>query len=163
MIRIATFGLVAVSATSLAADSVQLKPGRWLETMVPKSIVVAGKPLDIANSTSTIKIVCLSAAEGAEPRLYFAAIKDKDRCVAPTGGVANGKIALASRCSNGDKIKPIAAELDVQGTYGGENYAVTAKMSTLVDGKAAVMTMDATGHFEGPCRGDEEKHNESAR
>ncbi len=165
-VKLAPFQFLAFAALPaivLAADSVVMKPGRWVETTTTQSATFDGKPMSLPDKPQ-IKPVCLSAAEGADPRLYFATVKDKERCVAPTGSVKGGKIALTSTCNNSANASPINIQVDVNGTYAREAYSASATMIAVSDNhNKAIVMMAITGRFDGSCHGDEETRQGSAK
>ena len=152
--------LAVLSSTAIAADSVQLKPGRWIETAVPDWITISGTAVPLPSKDPQTKHVCLTEAEAADPKLYFATIKDKDRCGVPTGDVAAGKIALIGSCVT-DGAKDTSSQIAIDGSYGGERYSANAKMNADMDGKPMVVMLSIEGRFDGACRGDEEKRSEA--
>lgn len=153
-------GAVAVlSTTAIAADSVQLKPGRWIETAVPEWVTISGTAVPLPSKDPQTKHVCLTEAEAADPKLYFATIKDTDRCGTPTGDVAGGKIALVGTCIT-DGAQVTSSQIAIDGSYGGERYSAKAKMNADMDGKPMVVMLSVEGRFEGACRGDEERRTE---
>lgn len=161
--RLLTITLAAIPAMAIAADSVQMKPGRWIETAVPTSIMVAGKPQAIGPEQSKTKSICLSDAEAANPRSYFAVAVKTKACTQPMGGVADGKIELASSCAK----DPAAADsearaIKINGTYGAENYAAKAVMTTKFNTAPVELKLDITGRFDGVCKGDEDPRTEAA-
>ena len=153
----------AFPAIALAANSVRMKPGRWVETNMTQSATFDGKPLNLPAETET-KTICLSAAEGADPGKYFATVKDKQRCTVPTGSVKGGKIALTSTCNDGTKAPAINIQRDVIGTYGSAAYSVKATVTAISDNhNKAIVIMAINGRFDGTCHGDEAARPESAK
>ena len=162
--RALTLGLAAIPAMAIAADSVVMKPGRWIETAVPTSIMVGGKAQPIGADDAKTKSICLSAAEAANPRSYFAVAVKTKACTPPMGGVADGKIELASSCAK----DPAAADsearaIKITGTYGAETYAAKAVMTTSFGNAPVELKLDIAGHFDGVCKGDEDPRSEAAK
>ena len=162
--RLLTLTLVAIPAMAIAADSVVMKPGRWIETAVPTSIMVGGKAQPVGPDQSKTKSICLSAAEAADPRSYFAVAVKTKACTPPMGGVADGKIELASSCAK----DPAAADsearaIKINGTYGAETYAAKAVMTTSFGNAPVELKLDIAGHFDGVCKGDEDPRSEAAK
>lgn len=165
MTRSRTLGIAAVVALAtpaIAADSVQLKSGRWIETAVAESMTMSGKPVVIPPAGPQIKHVCLTIAEAADPKLYFATVKSKDRCAIPAGTVNAGTIALVGTCTN-DGAPGTASEIAIDGSYGGERYAAKARLTADMDGQPMVIVMNINGRFDGACHGDEESNGELAK
>ena len=151
--------VAVLSTTAMAADSVQLRPGRWIETVIPEEVTMGGTAVPIPSSPQT-KLVCLTEAEAADPRIYFATIKDEDRCGAPTGTVAAGKIALNGNCIQ-DGTPNTSTQIAIDGSYHGERYAAKARMNADMDGTPMVVRLSIEGRFDGACRGDEERRSEA--
>ena len=160
--RVVASGLIIMSTTTLAADSVQLRPGRWIETAIAESAMMNGKPIELPRAGPQTKHVCLTIAEAADPKLYFATVKNKDRCGMPTGSVNAGRIALVGKCTNGGKSET-PSEIAIDGSYGGEAYAAKARMKTDMDGQAMTVVISVNGRFDGACHGDEEKHGDTSK
>ena len=160
--RLLALALVAIPAMAIAADSVQMKPGRWIETAVPTSIMVAGKPQAIGPEQSKTKSICLSDAEGADPHSYFAVAVKTTACTQPMGPVAGGKIELASSCAKDPAVADSEARsIKINGTYGAENYAAKAVMTTRFNNAPVEFKLDITGRFDGVCKGDEDPRMEA--
>ncbi len=162
--RVLLLTLVALPAMAIAADSVVMKPGRWIETAVPTSIMVGGKAQPVGPDQSKTKSICLSAAEAADPRSYFAVAVKTKACTQPMGGVADGKIELASSCAK----NPAAADsearaIKIDGTYGAETYAAKAVMTTSFGNAPVELKLDIAGHFDGVCKGDEDPRSEATK
>ena len=162
--RALTIALVAIPTVAIAADSVVMKPGRWIETAVPTSIMVGGKAQPIGADDAKTKSICLSAAEAANPRSYFAVAVKTKACTQPMGGVADGKIELASSCAK----DPAAADSEARaiksdGTYGAETYAAKAVMTTSFGNAPVELKLDIAGHFDGVCKGEEDPRSEAAK
>lgn len=155
--RILLLASVALPAVALAADSVQVKPGRWVETAIPTSILVNGQAQPISPSETTVKKRCLSAAEGADPRLYFGTTGRKALCTPPSRTVAAGEVAIANHCDK-DPASPDsqARDLSITGTYGAQRYAAKAVMTTKFGDAPIEVHLAVTGQFDGQCKGDED-------
>ena len=148
--------LAALPAMAIAADSVQLKPGRWIETATPESIMVGGKAQPLAPEDTKTKTLCLTDAEAAEPRLYFATAEDNDLCTAPSGTVAGGKIDLGNICRADAASRQEERVLKIDGSYGPERYAAKASMKTHAGANDVEIRIAVAGRFDGACKGDED-------
>ncbi len=162
--RILMTGLAALPAGTIAADSIQLTPGRWIETATPESITVGDQVQDISPGDTKTKSLCLSAAEGADPRKYFAVAEQNALCTPPIGTVAGGKIALGNHCAKDPaKADSQERELEINGTYGAESYAAKAVMTTSFGNAPVVIQLAIAGHFDGACHGDEDPRTGPAK
>ena len=162
--RVLLLTLVALPAMAIAADSVVMKPGRWIETAVPTSIMVGGKAQPVGPDQSKTKSICLSAAEAADPRSYFAVAVKTKACTQPMGGVADGKIELASSCAKDPAVADSEARaIKINGTYGTEAYAAKAVMTTSVGNAPVELKLDIAGRFDGVCKGDEDPRSEATK
>lgn len=148
--------LTALPAMAIAADSVQLKPGRWIETATPESIMVGGKAQPLAPEDTKTKTLCLTDAEGTDPRLYFATAEDNALCTAPSGSVAGGKIDLGNTCRADAASQQEERVLKIDGSYGPERYLVKASMKTHAGPNDVEIRIDVAGRFDGACKGDED-------
>ena len=162
--RVLLLTLAALPAMAIAADSVVMKPGRWIETAVPTSIMVGGKAQPIGPDDAKTKSICLSAAEAGDPHSYFAVAVKNTACTAPTGTVAGGKIALASSCAKDPAVADsVARDIQIAGTYRAQAYAAKAVLTTSVGTAPVEFKLDIAGHFDGVCHGDEDPRTEAAK
>jgi len=152
---IAAIALLPVAA--LAADSVQMTPGRWEERMNLVSATLDGKslPIDGFPGQNQTEYSCISAAEALDPSAYFLSHSAGDGCD-PQGTVANGHIAITGTCVRNDR--PMQMVMD--GTYSRETYRVTARATTTVNSQPMVMNILMEARFVGACKGDEKRRTE---
>lgn len=147
--------IVLVPAMALAADSVQMTPGRWVETFTTTSATIGGTAVPAAQlGPPASKPVCMTAAEAADARSFFQARSGGSACGDPTGTVGGGAIALAATCAR-DGAAPVAIE--VKGTYGKATYNAAIRAQGGSGATGTLVTMTVTGRYEGACRGDENK------
>ena len=141
---------------ALAADSVQMAPGRWMETFTTTGATVAGKAVPAsALGEPASKAVCMSAAEAADPQTYFQSRSGAGgSCAAPTGSVAGGTLALASTCARPDGA---TVAIEVKGGYSKDSYNAAIRAQDGTGAAQTVVTMTVSGKYEGACRGDENK------
>ena len=149
------FGLAAslcVPIAAMAADSVQLTPGRWEVTTAFLSVLLDGRPLPNDIFKNSVGFDCISPAFAAEPARYFLEPDSAKDCK-PGGTVADGHIAMAGKCAMpfGDMMARGV------GTYQSKSYEVIMKADATMDGKPLVMNFALRGKYVGACKGDEEK------
>jgi hypothetical protein len=146
--------IVLLPTIALAADSVQMTAGRWVETFTTTSANIAGKAVPAAQLGEAVsKPVCMSPAEAADARTFFQSRGGGgSNCADPTGTVGSGKLALVSTCRQ-DGGAPVV--LEVKGDYGAATYNAAIRAQSGAAPSQTVVTMTVTGRYEGACRGDE--------
>jgi len=151
-----TAAAIVVPVTAMAADSVQMTPGRWEERMNLISATLAGQnlPVDGFPGQNQTEYSCISPAEAADPAAYFLSHSSGDGCD-PHGTVANGHISISGTCMRNDR--PMQLVLD--GTYGRDTYRVTAQATTSVKSQSMVMNIVMDARYVGACKGDEKKRS----
>jgi hypothetical protein len=150
----ASAALLAVPLAAMTADSVNMAPGRWIETTTTTAVTLGGRAAAGARlNQPASRMVCLTPEEAAEPALYFQSKAPSGACAAPTGTVAGGRIKLASTCEDANTPRMM---IEVSGTYARDSYSAAIRAQSLVRGQPAVIDMTLTGRFDGACRGDEE-------
>lgn len=146
--------LLAVPLAAMTADTVNMAPGRWIETTTTTAVTLGGKPAPGARlNQPASRPVCLAPEEAAEPARYFQSKAPSGACAAPTGSVAGGQIKLASTCEDARTPRMM---IEVSGTYARDSYNAAIRAQSLVRGQPAVIDMTVTGRFDGACRGDEQ-------
>lgn len=147
--------VLAPPLLAMSADSHGLEPGRWVETTTTVSAVMDGKPLpeDQVGGGDRVSSVCIASTDAADPETYFKSSTPSGKCGVPTGTVGDGRIALASTCTN-EGQPPALVELN--GTYQQRSYSADVRATIQGDGREIVVTMKLTGTHEGACRGDED-------
>jgi len=149
------FGMAAslcLSVAAMAADTVQLTPGRWEVTTTFVTVLLDGQPMPNDLFKSAPGFDCISPAFAADPARYFLEPDSAKDCK-PGGTVADGHIAMAGKCA-----MPFG-EMMARGvgTYQSKSYEVIMKADAIMDGKPLVMNFALRGKFVGACKGDEEK------
>ena len=109
------------------------------------------------------KTLCLTDAEGANPRLYFATAEKNALCTPPSGTVAGGKIALGNICRADVASGEEERVLRIDGTYGPELYSAKASMKTHAGANDVEIRIDVAGRFDGACKGDEDPRTGTPR
>lgn len=145
---------IAIPTAALAADSVSMQEGRYVETISVISATLDGMtiPSEMMQDNTETKAVCFTPAIAADPGLYFLDDTDSD-CSTPEGAFGDGRFDLTSRCS----IDGNASEtIRVVGTYGGSAYDSIATMAVQIPQGRMEMELAVTGRHDGACRGDEE-------
>jgi len=147
--KITAAALLVLPVAAIAADTVQLKPGRW-EVQSATSAASNGRaipPAFVPNTPPAYR--CLSPATAANPTGYFLKATN---CGAPEGRAEGGNIRLKTRCTSPNGVK---ISMDVSGTYTSDSYDVVTRSI----GKLKGVTLDTTFHdrarYVGPCQGDE--------
>jgi len=146
---------IVIPVAALAADSVQMKPGRWQERMRLTSMIVEGKTIPVAadKRNNATRFSCISAQTAADPRRHFDEVQPGDECQPLEGTtVANGRLFARARCNLDEKI-PFTMTLE--GTYGSENYHAVINGQGMVAGKTVTVSGAADGSYVGTCKGDE--------
>lgn len=152
--RAAALLLLTVPLAAMAADSVTMAPGRWIETTTTTAVTLGGSPAPGATlNQPASRPLCLTVEEAAEPARYFQSKTPSGACAAPTGTVASGQIRLAAACEGANAPRMM---IEVSGTYARDSYRAAIRAQSLVGGRPAVIDMTVAGRFDGACRGDEE-------
>lgn len=155
--RFLTAATIIVPVAAMAADSVQMVPGRWQETMRLTSMTVEGKtiPLEATKRGNATRFSCISPEMAADPRRHFDEVRPGDECQPLEGGaIANGRLLARARCNLDEKV-PFTMTLE--GTYARDNYHATINGQGMIGGRAVTVSGTADGTYVGPCTGDEDK------
>ena len=153
--KAATAAILAFPLLAMSADSVTIEQGRWTETISTVSATLNGKPVpkDQLGDEVTHRSICITAAEAADPALYFKSQTIGGNCGAPTGTVGNGKMALAGACQAGENP---AAIIELDGSYAGKSYRADIRAKSNPPAGEVIVNMRIEGAHEGQCRGDED-------
>lgn len=151
--RLIMLAAIAIPAATLAADSVSMDEGRYVETITLNSASLNGNPIspDLFDGSTESKAVCFTPEIAADPSLYFLHNSDNE-CTTPQGDIGDGRFDLSSRCSIDGKPPEL---IRVVGTYGGSGYDSIATMGVQLPQGRMEMEMTVTGRHVGACRGDE--------
>jgi hypothetical protein len=151
-ISLALAATALLPATAMAADSVQLTPGRWEETIATVSVSLDGRPLPADAFKNQRSADCISPEFALEPSKYFLE-PDRQKDCKPSGSISGGRIAMAGKCTN----MPFGEMMVTStGTYQPKSYEMVMKADAIVEGKPLVINFVMHGEFVGACRGDED-------
>ena len=147
----ATTGL---TSTAMAADRVQMTPGRWHEVFSFTAMTVGGRPIpvDSLHPPDPVRFHCIGPEEAANPRLYFAASEAGADCKRAEEKVEDGRLAIKLQCKL-DENAPVTMVLE--GTYGPQSYRLIGNGHGTLDGKPLALSTAVDGKFVGVCTGDE--------
>ena len=141
--------VLALPLMAMAADTVTLSPGLWEQTVTTTALTIGGEPrsLDEMPERTRTFTTCISEAEAADPTLFFMSRAGGGSCGAPTGTVADGKLALAATC-DGDTGTAI---VELQGNYSAHSFSAKVKAQSTIAGAPAVAEITLTGEHKGLC------------
>ena len=142
-----------VPFAAVAADTPEIKAGRWEEVMTMTSVTVGGNsvPLSALPDGSKSRFVCISPEEAVDPAKHFLSVNENSKCT-PNGMVAGGQINVIGQCSS-DKFERMI--ITGHGTYDLSTYDVSAKMTGELKQRPIVITMTVKGRHVGACNGTE--------
>lgn len=152
VIRFAFAACALLSATATAADTVQLTPGRWEETISTLSVLLDGRPISTDSVKNQRDADCISPEFALEPEKYFLE-PDRQKDCKPSGSISGGRIAMTGKCTNMPFGEMMVTSI---GTYQPKAYEIVMKADAIVKGKQLVMNFVMHGEFVGACRGDED-------
>ena len=155
MRKIQLMGAVAlmVPFTAIAADTAEIKAGRWEEVMTMTSVTFDGKPVAAGAlpGGSNSRFVCISAEESMDPAKHFLSAGQNGKCT-PNGMVTSGQIHVIGMCTS-DKFDGMI--ITGEGSYDLSKYHVNAKMSAKMKERPIAITMTVEGRYVGACNGTE--------
>lgn len=156
IIKSLSAAVIAIPVAAIAADSVQLTPGRWQETDRTIAMTVDGEavPSNILQDAMQVETMfyCIPPSEAQEPALFFRGNVRDDKCALRAKAVANGRIAMSYGCDSEDGG---AETWTIDGTYDKQAYAMTWKINSSTGGQPFTLTKTMEGRFLGRCTGDE--------
>lgn len=149
---IGVFALL-VPFAAMAADTAEIKAGRWEEVMTMTSATLAGKalPMSAFPDGAKSRFVCISAEESMDPAKHFLNAGQTGKCT-PNGMVAGGKINVIGKCSS-DRFDQMIIFGD--GDYDLSRYHVNAKMTGQLNQRPIAITATIEGRYVGACDGTE--------
>ena len=144
---------LVIPFAAIAADSVEIKAGRWEEVMTMTGMTLDGKPIPMSTLSDDpkSKLVCISPAESKDPAKHFLSVGQNDKCT-PNGMITAGQIHLIGKCSD-DKLADMF--ITGEGSYDLSKYHVNAKMTGKLKERPVAMTMTVEGRHVGACDGSE--------
>lgn len=150
-LKFAAAALIVAPAAALAADTIQLTPGRWQVTMITQSVSIGGRPMSRENFEDHKNFDCITPDVAAEPARYFL-LPDRERECKPQGTVANGRVAMTGECNMRGMGKMMVTST---GTYEPRSLDVTWNAQGIFGGQPVIMIFVMRGRYLGACRGDE--------
>ena len=148
---------IAIPAASLAADSVQLTPGRWQEIDRTTAMAIAGRqvPANLLPKDVESALYCIPPNEAREPASFFRGNVRGDQCALKQKWVANGQVALSYGCESPDGLP---GTWMIKGTYSNRTYQLTWQINTSYEKQPVTITKTMEGRFVGRCTGREKGH-----
>ena len=154
IVKLMPAAIIIAPVAVLAADSVQLTPGRWEEIGKVAAMTFGGRsvPGDMFKGEAETTLYCILLNEAREPALFFRGDTRGDQCALRHKSVAHGRIAMSYACDSPDGTPETWT---LVGTYAKASYHITWRINTSAEGQPVTITKTMEGRFVGRCTGDE--------
>ena len=142
-----------VPFAAIAADTPEIKAGRWEEVIAITGMTVGGTAIstDSIPGGASTRFVCMSAEDAVDPSKHFLGAGQDSKCT-PNGMVTGGRINLIGQCTT-EKFGQMI--MTGEGSYNLSTFEVTAKMSGKLKERPISITMSSRGRHVGDCDGTE--------